>query len=290
MAKLILTHEVSGLGIAGDVVEVKDGYATNFLVPRKLATPWSAGAEKSIDSMRKARRGRELASVEEAQAARDSLQSNPVDGRGERRRVRPPVRRHHHHGHRGRHRQPRPGGQASHPDRSADQGAGRLPGQGRRCTTASSRPLTSRWLPPLRARFDGPREARFPLRRDGGPGALSCVRLTPARRRDTPRRDTPTISPRGFPHAVHLNMCLVKLGCIDVGGETIHRPIHRKRRTVPNPFSVCPPSSTDVRRRSVCGRSRRFTTVACHTRVAGSPHHLFWGPWRQEWRRCARVS
>ncbi len=78
MAKLILTHEVSGLGTAGDVVEVKDGYATNFLVPRKLATPWSAGAEKSIDSMRQARRGRELASVEEAQAARDSLQSNPV--------------------------------------------------------------------------------------------------------------------------------------------------------------------------------------------------------------------
>ena len=78
MAKLILTHEVSGLGIAGDVVDVKDGYARNFLVPRKLATPWSAGAEKQIDSMRKARREKEIASVEEAQAARDSLQANPV--------------------------------------------------------------------------------------------------------------------------------------------------------------------------------------------------------------------
>lgn len=78
MAKIILTHEVAGLGTAGDIVEVKDGYANNFLVPRKLATPWSAGAEKSIDAMRKARRGRELASIEDAQAARDSLQSNPV--------------------------------------------------------------------------------------------------------------------------------------------------------------------------------------------------------------------
>ncbi|MCB2413418.1 50S ribosomal protein L9 [Demequina sp. TTPB684] len=78
MAKIILTHEVAGLGTAGDVVEVKDGYATNFLIPRKLATPWSAGAEKSIESMRKARRGRELASIEEAQAARDALQSSPV--------------------------------------------------------------------------------------------------------------------------------------------------------------------------------------------------------------------
>ena len=78
MAKVILTHEVSGLGSAGDVVDVKDGYATNFLVPRKLATPWSAGAEKSIEAMRIARRARTLASIEEAHAARDSLQANPV--------------------------------------------------------------------------------------------------------------------------------------------------------------------------------------------------------------------
>jgi len=78
MAKLILTHEVSGLGVAGDVVEVKDGYAANFLVPRRLATPWSVGAEKSVEAMRKSQRARALASVEEAQAARDALQSNPV--------------------------------------------------------------------------------------------------------------------------------------------------------------------------------------------------------------------
>ncbi len=78
MAKVILTHEVSGLGIAGDVVDVKDGYARNYLVPRKLATPWSAGAEKSIDAMRKARRAKEIASVEDAHAARDALQANPV--------------------------------------------------------------------------------------------------------------------------------------------------------------------------------------------------------------------
>jgi len=78
MAKLILTHEVAGLGVAGDVVVVKDGYATNFLLPRKLATPWSAGAEKSIESMRKAQRARELHSIEDAQAARDALQAKPV--------------------------------------------------------------------------------------------------------------------------------------------------------------------------------------------------------------------
>ncbi|WP_084125036.1 50S ribosomal protein L9 [Demequina sp. NBRC 110054] len=78
MAKVILTHEVHGLGIAGDVVDVKDGYARNFLMPRKLATPWSAGAEKQIEGLRKARRAKEIQSIEGAQAARDALQSAEV--------------------------------------------------------------------------------------------------------------------------------------------------------------------------------------------------------------------
>jgi large subunit ribosomal protein L9 len=78
MAKLILTHEVTGLGEPGDVVEVKDGYARNFLVPRSLATNWSKGAEKEITAIRQARKSREIASLDEAKAARDSLQSKPV--------------------------------------------------------------------------------------------------------------------------------------------------------------------------------------------------------------------
>ena len=36
MAKLILTQEVAGLGTSGDVVEVKNGYARNYLLPRCL--------------------------------------------------------------------------------------------------------------------------------------------------------------------------------------------------------------------------------------------------------------
>lgn len=75
MAKLILTHEVTGLGEPGDVVEVKDGYARNYLVPRKLATPWSKGAESQVSALRKARKSREIATLDEAKATRDSLQS-----------------------------------------------------------------------------------------------------------------------------------------------------------------------------------------------------------------------
>jgi large subunit ribosomal protein L9 len=78
MAKLILTHEVTGLGAPGDIVEVKDGFARNYLVPRGLATTWSKGAEKQVTSIRKARKAREIATLDEAKAVRDALQSKPV--------------------------------------------------------------------------------------------------------------------------------------------------------------------------------------------------------------------
>jgi large subunit ribosomal protein L9 len=73
MAKLILTHEVTGLGEPGDIVEVKDGYARNYLMPRGLATLWTKGAEKNVSSIRKARKAREVATLEDARAVRDSL-------------------------------------------------------------------------------------------------------------------------------------------------------------------------------------------------------------------------
>ena len=50
--KLILTQPVSGLGSAGDVVEVKDGYARNYLVPRGLATGWTKGGQRQLDLRR----------------------------------------------------------------------------------------------------------------------------------------------------------------------------------------------------------------------------------------------
>jgi large subunit ribosomal protein L9 len=78
MAKIILTHEVTGLGAPGDVVEVKDGFARNYLVPRGLAHSWSKGAEKQITSIRKARKAREIETLEEAKAIRDALQSKTV--------------------------------------------------------------------------------------------------------------------------------------------------------------------------------------------------------------------
>ena len=76
--KLILTNEVTGLGAAGDVVDVKDGYARNFLMPRGLATPWTKGGQRQLDQIRAARGKRAIASLEEAQALKATLESKPV--------------------------------------------------------------------------------------------------------------------------------------------------------------------------------------------------------------------
>lgn len=75
MAKIILTHEVEGLGTSGDVVEVRDGYARNFLIPRGFATAWTKGGQKQVDQMTAARRKRAIESIEDARAVRDSIQS-----------------------------------------------------------------------------------------------------------------------------------------------------------------------------------------------------------------------
>jgi len=76
--RLILTQEVTGLGTPGDVVDVKDGYGRNFLLPRGLATSWSRGGEKQVAQIRAARASRAVASLEEAQSLKASLESSPV--------------------------------------------------------------------------------------------------------------------------------------------------------------------------------------------------------------------
>jgi large subunit ribosomal protein L9 len=78
MAKLILTNEVQGLGTAGDVVEVKNGYARNFLIPQGFAVAWSNGGQKQVDQIKKARESKVLASREEADAFKAKLEKAPI--------------------------------------------------------------------------------------------------------------------------------------------------------------------------------------------------------------------
>lgn len=76
--KLILTQEVSGLGAAGDVVEVKAGYGRNFLMPRGLATAWTRGGEKQVTQIKRARTKREVRDRDHALEIKAALESAPV--------------------------------------------------------------------------------------------------------------------------------------------------------------------------------------------------------------------
>ncbi|MEU1014995.1 50S ribosomal protein L9 [Streptomyces sp. NPDC005900] len=76
--KIILTHEVSGLGAAGEVVDVKDGYARNYLIPRNFAIRWTKGGEKDVEQIRRARKIHEIATIEQANEIKAQLEAVKV--------------------------------------------------------------------------------------------------------------------------------------------------------------------------------------------------------------------
>ena len=77
--KLILTAPVDKLGLAGDVVEVKDGYGRNYLVPRGLAMAWTRGGEKQIEGIKRARDAREIRGADHAQQVRAQLEELTIE-------------------------------------------------------------------------------------------------------------------------------------------------------------------------------------------------------------------
>ncbi|EDY45877.1 50S ribosomal protein L9 [Streptomyces sp. SPB074] len=76
--KIILTNEVSGLGGPGEVVDVKDGYARNYLVPRGFAIRWTKGGEKDVAQIRRARKIHEIATIEQANQIKAELEGVKV--------------------------------------------------------------------------------------------------------------------------------------------------------------------------------------------------------------------
>ena len=78
MSKLILTNEVAGLGSAGDVIEVKNGYARNYLIPQGFAVAWTRGGAKQVESIQAARKARQIHDLDEATALKNKLESTKV--------------------------------------------------------------------------------------------------------------------------------------------------------------------------------------------------------------------
>ncbi len=76
--KLILTSEVEGLGAPGDIVEVKDGYGRNYLIPRGFAMPWTKGGEKQVVAIKRARDAREIRDLGHAQEVKAQLEALSV--------------------------------------------------------------------------------------------------------------------------------------------------------------------------------------------------------------------
>src|SRR5215204_7139338 len=71
--KLILTTDVGGLGAPGDIVEVKDGYGRNYLLPRGLAIMATKGAEKQVQTIRRAQQTRTVRDLDHANEIKDAL-------------------------------------------------------------------------------------------------------------------------------------------------------------------------------------------------------------------------
>jgi large subunit ribosomal protein L9 len=74
MMKLILTTDVPGLGAPGEVVEVRNGYGRNYLVPQGMAIVATKGAEKQVATITRAQSAREIRGVEHATEVRDRLE------------------------------------------------------------------------------------------------------------------------------------------------------------------------------------------------------------------------
>lgn len=76
--KVILQQDVKGQGKKGQLIEASDGYARNFLLPRKLAVPATAENLNTMKLQDKAKREREAAEKAEAERLAGALESIQV--------------------------------------------------------------------------------------------------------------------------------------------------------------------------------------------------------------------
>ena len=76
--KVILQQDVKGQGKKGQLIEASDGYARNFLLPRKLAVPATAENLNTMKQQEKAKKAQEAAEKAQAEAVAEQLKSSVV--------------------------------------------------------------------------------------------------------------------------------------------------------------------------------------------------------------------
>jgi large subunit ribosomal protein L9 len=77
--KVVLRDDVENIGRKGDLIEVTDGYARNFLVPRGLAMKATKGVVQQAEAMRRNREARDARDREAAQALADQLTGKRIE-------------------------------------------------------------------------------------------------------------------------------------------------------------------------------------------------------------------
>ncbi len=75
---IILKKEVANLGEAGDVVDVKGGYAQNYLIPQGFATVATPSALKQLEETKRQRAHKEAKLVADAEALAAKIEAAPV--------------------------------------------------------------------------------------------------------------------------------------------------------------------------------------------------------------------
>ena len=77
--KVILTEDINNLGPAGEVVEVKDGYARNYLIPKNLAVKASKANLSRVEQIKTARANREERRKKKLATLAESLEGLSID-------------------------------------------------------------------------------------------------------------------------------------------------------------------------------------------------------------------
>jgi large subunit ribosomal protein L9 len=77
--RVVLRDDVENIGRKGDLIEVTDGFARNFLVPRGLAMRATKGVVQQAEAMRRNREGRDARDREGAQALADQLSGQRIE-------------------------------------------------------------------------------------------------------------------------------------------------------------------------------------------------------------------
>lgn len=77
--KVILLEDIRGTGRKDQIIEVSDGYARNYLFPRKLAKEATAGALHSIETAKSAQKHRENVKIQEAERLSRELKGKVIN-------------------------------------------------------------------------------------------------------------------------------------------------------------------------------------------------------------------